>query len=140
MDDKINLYTVKRLTLEFYRHYQTREDTIQAVRDNIFHYHVKSTGETAREFESLIPFMNEIMDSADTEKSKRRILASLVASTAQGIIDSLVSEGVVEIPEIADLRGTANGRVIICFKDMDMMINAPLDHIKARLIRKFSSK
>jgi len=140
MDDKINRYTVKRLTLEFYRHYQTREDTIQVVRDNIFHFHVKYTEETAREFESMIPFMNEMMDIADTEKSKRRILSSIVASTAQGIVDSLVSEGVIEIPEVADIRGTANGRAIICFKDMDMTINAPLDHIKARLIRKFSSR
>ena len=64
-------------------------------------------------------------------------LCHISAVTGKGIVDGLLREGLA-IPPIGCIRGTVNGRVVLYFADSDEKINSPLDHLRARLKRRFS--
>ena len=59
--------------------------------------------------------------------------------TGKGIVDGLIEE-VIEIPEIECIRGTANGRIVLHFKNGAEKMSCPLNHLRARLKRRFSKK
>lgn len=87
-------------------------------------------------FNELMPDIQTHIDNTIAEVARDNMLCHITAATGRGIVDQLRGEGV-EIPEISCIRGTANGRVILYFADSDEKINSPMDHLRARLIRRF---
>lgn len=90
-------------------------------------------------FNELMPDIQMYIDKTIAETARDNMLCDVYAATAKGIVEQLREEGV-KIPEISCFRGTANGRVILYISDSDEKINSPMDHLRERLIRRFSQK
>lgn len=52
----------------------------------------------------------------------------------------MTEENLVVLPKIFTITATDAGRVTIEFNSPTCIIDAPLDHLKARLIRRFTNK
>ena len=88
-------------------------------------------------FNDLMPEIHKEIDKVLAQIAMNNMLCSVSAATGKGIVDQLIEEGV-DIPPIGCIRGTANGRVVLYFANSDEKINSPLDHLRARLKRRFS--
>ena len=88
-------------------------------------------------FNDLMPEIHKEIDKVLAQIAMNNMLCSVSAATGKGIVDQLIEEGV-DIPPIGSIRGTANGRVVLYFANSDEKINSPLDHLRARLKRRFS--
>ena len=56
------------------------------------------------------------------------------------MINELSQQGLVHLPKIHAIRGDAKGRVEVRFESPHCTINAPLDYLRSRLIRRFGNK
>ena len=92
-----------------------------------------------RAFNDLIPEIHRHIDKKLDKIAFDNTLCHIAAITGKGIVDGLIEEGI-EIPEIECIRGTFNGRVVLHFKNGAEKMSSPLDHLRARLKRRFSQK
>ena len=88
-------------------------------------------------FNELMPDINRHINDTISRIAMDNMLCNVSAATGKGIVDQLREEGV-DIPPISHIRGTPNGRVVLYFADSDEKINSPMDHLRARLTRRFS--
>ena len=96
--------------------------------------------ESLIEFDKLVPFIIEQCEDIEAEKRKKQILTDMTAATARGMIEDMVSQGLIDIPKDYVIRGTDIGRVVLYFNSPKCTINTPLDYLRARLIRRFPNK
>ena len=92
------------------------------------------------ELDKLVPFIIEQCEEIEAEKRKKQILSDITAATARGIIEGLVSQGLIDIPKGYVIRGTDIGRVLLYFNSPKCTINTPLDYLRARLTRRFPNR
>lgn len=76
----------------------------------------------------------------ETERRKKAILSDINSATARAMVNELSQQGPVHLPKIHEIRGDAKGRVEVRFESPHCTINAPLDHLRSRLIRRFGNK
>ena len=135
----MDAYSIKSITRQFFRDYQSNPDRASFNEKILYAILMKEpTEEDRREFERFIPLIDEEIEKLTAQKRKGNILAEMVVSTAKGIIDDLRQTGAADIPGFSAIRGTDKGRVIIYFRTTEK-INAPLDHLRARLVRRFKN-
>ena len=96
--------------------------------------------ESLIEFDKLVPFIIEQCEEIEAEKRKKQILTDMAVATARGMIEDMVSQGLIDIPKDYVIRGTDIGRVVLYFHSPKCTINTPLDYLRARLIRRFPNK
>jgi hypothetical protein len=92
------------------------------------------------EYQKFEPFIREQCKSLGAERRKKAILADIHEATARAMINELSEENLVVLPKIFTVTATDAGRVTIEFNTPNCIIDAPLDHLKARLIRRFTNK
>jgi hypothetical protein len=92
------------------------------------------------EYQKFEPFIREQCKSLGAERRKKAILADIHEATARAMINELSEQGQVDIPKIFAVKATDTGRVTIEFNSPSCTIKAPLDHLRARLIRRFTNK
>jgi hypothetical protein len=92
------------------------------------------------EYQKFAPFIREQCKSLGAERRKKAILADIHEATARAMINELSEQGQVDIPKIFAVKATDTGRVTIEFNSPSCTIKAPLDHLRARLIRRFTNK
>lgn len=88
-------------------------------------------------FNSVIPEIIKHIEQNVSEKSRDQLLCKMNAATGKGIVDQLITEEKLDLPKISSICGTANGRVKLYFADSSEKINCPLNHLRARLLRRF---
>ena len=93
--------------------------------------------ESLIEFDKLVPFIIEQCEEIEAEKRKKQILTDMAVATARGMIEDMVSQGLIDIPKDYVIRGTDIGRVVLYFNSPKCTINTPLDYLRARLTRRF---
>ena len=93
--------------------------------------------ESLIEFDKLVPFIIEQCEEIEAEKRKKQILTDMAVATARGMIEDMVSQGLIDIPQDYVIRGTDIGRVVLYFNSPKCTINTPLDYLRARLTRRF---
>ena len=89
------------------------------------------------EFDELMPFIIEQCHAIEAEKRKKQLLSDMAVATARGMIEDMVNQGLIDIPKDYVIRGTDTGRVTLYFNSPKCTISAPLDHLRARLTRRF---
>ena len=89
------------------------------------------------EFNAVIPEIIKHIEQNVSEKARDHMLCNMNAATGKGIIDQLIAEGKIPPPKISCICGTANGRVKLYFADSSEKINCPLNHLRAKLLRRF---
>ena len=124
-ENEIDRYTVISLTRSAFRGVRCKERLVE-----IIHYHY---GENC-------PFVQDALEEYDrlvVEQRRKEILAEITAATAQGMIDEMVSNGTVELPESYTVKGTETGRVIFESRSPKCTINTPLNYFRVKLLRRF---
>lgn len=82
----------------------------------------------------------EEYDRLETEQRKKDVLSEITAATAQGMIDEMVANGSVDLPESYTVKGTDTGRVIFESHSPKCIINTPLNYLRVRLIKRFPKR
>jgi hypothetical protein len=85
----------------------------------------------------FLPDALEEYDRLVVEQRRKEILVEITAATAQGIIDEMVANGTVELPESYTVKGTDTGRVIFDSRSPKCTINTPLNYFRVKLLRRF---
>jgi hypothetical protein len=145
MSVTINLYTIKRLDKFAYSLKQDEDWVITRVWEEFLREEKKHMTEELREtyfaeYQKFEPFIREQCKSLGAERRKKAILADIHEATARAMINELSEQGQVDIPKIFAVKATDTGRVTIEFNSPNCTIKAPLDHLRARLIRRFTNK
>lgn len=145
MSATINQYTIKRLVKFAYSLKQDEDWVITRVWEEFLREEKKHMTEELREtyfaeYQKFEPFIREQCKSLGAERRKKAILADIHEATARAMINELSEQGQVDIPKIFAVTATDAGRVTIEFNTPNCIIDAPLDHLKARLIRRFTNK
>ena len=152
MNVTIDRYTVKSLIREAYHINRNLKYVTLFTKDNLFRHDCRSRHlneskemdeayitEFMAEFEKLMPFIQEQFDCLEAEHKKSEVISSINAATARGIIAEMVSNGLIDILPHYSVRGMDNGRVEIRFQSPKCTMNTPLDHLRARLRRRFGN-
>ena len=124
-EEEIDRYRVISQTRMLFRNRYSREYVVSNI-----HYNY---GEDC-------PFLQDALEEYDrlvAEQRKKEVLAEITAATAQGMIDGLVADGSVDLPESYTVKGTDTGRVIFESHSPKCIINTPLNYLRAKLIRRF---
>ena len=150
MSVTINPYTIKRLVRSVYsmKHDESwvsakvwegliREEML---RDKMSHMTDDLRKEYHAEYQRFLPFIREQCRILETEGRRRAILSDINSATARAMINELSQQGLVHLPKIHAIRGDAKGRVEVRLESLHCAINAPLDHLRSRLIRRFGNK
>ena len=87
-------------------------------------------------FDRIRPKVIEQIDVVISETARGRMLCEISAATGLAILEQVKEEECLSIPEVASIRGTEKGRVVIYFASGEK-INCPLDYLRSRLIRRF---
>ena len=145
MSATINQYTIKRLVKFAYSLKQDEDWVITSVWEEFLREEKKHMTEELREtyfaeYQKFEPFIREQCKSLGAERRKKAILADIHEATARAMINELSEQGQVDIPKIFAVKATDTGRVTIEFNSPNCIIDAPLDHLRARLIRRFTNK
>ena len=145
MGANINQYTIKRLVKFAYSLKQEEDWVITRVWEEFLREEKKHMTEELREtyfaeYQKFEPFIREQCKSLGAERRKKAILADIHEATARAMINELSEQGQVDIPKIFAVKATDTGRVTIEFNCPSCTIKAPLDHLRARLIRRFTNK
>lgn len=115
-----------------------------AVIDRLWHWisqwHKEETEMYRKAFDEQMPKIHAYIDEVISEVARENMLCSITAATAKGMIENIIREEGLEVPEISCIRGTDKGRVILYFDELDEKINCPIDYLRARLIRRFANK
>ena len=93
-----------------------------------------------RAFNDKIPTIHNYIDHEFQQIAHKKMLCNLTEATARGMIAQLIEEENLDIPEITKLHGTEKGRVTISFAGIPGKFSMPLDHLRARFLRKFACK
>ncbi len=91
-----------------------------------------------RAFNDRIPDIHREIDKAIEKIAADNMICHISAISAKGIVDELIREGF-NIPPLIRIQGTVKGRVVLWFDGMEDSIDSPLDHLKARLKRRFKA-
>ena len=145
MSATINQYTIKRLVKFAYSLKQDEDWVITRVWKEFLREEKKHMTEELREtyfaeYQKFEPFIREQCKSLGAERRKKAILADIHEATARAMINELSEENLVVLPKIFTVTATDTGRVTIEFNSPSCTIKAPLDHLRARLIRRFTNK
>ena len=145
MSVTINQYTIKRLVKFAYSLKQDEDWVITRVWEEFLREEKKHMTEELREtyfaeYQKFEPFIREQCKSLGAERRKKAILADIHETTARVIMNELSEQGQVDLPKIFAVKATDTGRVTIEFNSPSCTIKAPLDHLRARLIRRFTNK
>ncbi len=138
----INTYTIKRLVKFAYSLKQDEEWVITRVWDELMREERKRMNDDLRkeyhdEYRKFIPFIREQYVILETGRRKKAILSDINSATARAMINELSEQGIVHMPKVFAIRADENGRVEVRFESPNCSIKAPLDHLKARLIKRF---
>ena len=147
MSVTINPYTIKRL-VKFAYSLKQDEDWVfvkvweelireEMLRDKMSHMPDDLRKEYHAEYQRFLPFIREQCRILETEGRRRAILSDINSATARAMINELSQQGLVHLPKIYAIKGNDKGRVEVRFESPHCTINAPLDHLRARLIRRF---
>ena len=141
----INQYTIKRLVKFAYSLKQDEDWVITRVWEEFLREEKKYMTDELREtyfaeYQKFEPFIREQCKYLEAERRKKAILADIHEATARAIINELSEENLVALPKIFAVKATDAGRVTIEFNSPSCTINTPLDHLKARVIRRFTNK
>lgn len=80
-----------------------------------------------------------------SRRSIRKIIAKARRNSFRGLKQQIrgtmwvEDDSLIHLPKIYAIKGDDKGRVEVRFESPHQTINAPLDHLRARLIRRFSS-
>lgn len=145
MSVTINQYTIKRLVKFAYSLKQDEDWVITRVWEEFLREEKKYMTDELREtyfaeYQKFEPLIREQCKSLGAERRKKAILADIHEATARAMINELSRQGLVHLPKIHAIRGDAKGRVEVRFESPHCTINAPLDHLRSRLIRRFENK
>ena len=145
MSATINQYTIKRLVKFAYSLKQDEDWVITRVWEEFLREEKKHMTEELREtyfaeYQKFEPFIREQCKYLEAKRSKKAILADIHEATARAMINELSEEKLVVLPKIFAVKATDTGRVTIEFNSPNCIIDAPLDHLRARLIRRFTNK
>lgn len=145
MSATINQYTIKRLVKFAYSLKQDEDWVMTRVWEGFLREERKHMTDELREkyfaeYQKFEPFIREQCKYLEAERRKKAILADIHEATARAMINELSEQGQVDIPKIFAVKATDTGRVTIEFNSPSCTIKAPLDHLRARLIRRFTNK
>ena len=145
MSATINQYTIKRLVKFAYSLKQDEDWVITRVWKEFLREEKKHMTEELREtyfaeYQKFESFIREQCKSLGAERRKKAILADIHEATARAMINELSEQGQVDIPKIFAVKATDTGCVTIEFNSPSCTIKAPMDHLRARLIRRFTNK
>lgn len=145
MSVTINQYTIKRLVKFAYSLKQDEDWVITRVWEEFLREEKKYMTDELRgtyfaEYQKFELFIREQCKYLEAEHRKKAILADIHEATARAMINELSEQGQVDIPKIFAVKATDTGRVTIEFNCPSCTIKAPLDHLRARLIRRFTNK
>ena len=141
----INPYTIKRLVKFAYSLKQDENWVFIKVFEELILEEKKHLTDDLRkeyltEYRNFYPLIREQLKILETERRKKAILSDINSATARAMINELSQQGLVHLPKIHAIRGDAKGRVEVRFESPHCTINAPLDHLRSRLIRRFGNK
>lgn len=141
----IDKYTIKRLVKFAYDLKQDLNWVVirvweELIREEKRHMTDGQRKEYLAEYRKYYPFIEEQCILLENERRKKAILSDITAETAKAMIRELAEQGIADLPESYTVRGTDIGRVAVYFQSPSCTINAPLDHLRARLIRRFPNK
>lgn len=143
MSVTINPYTIKRL-VKFAYSLKQDEDWVlikvweELVREEMMQMSDELRKEYQAEYQKFHLYIREQCTILETERKKKSILCEMNSATARAMINGLSQQGLVHLPKIYAIKGNDKGRVEVRFESPHQTINAPLDHLRARLIRRFS--
>ena len=145
MSVTINPYTIKRLVKFAYSLKQDENWVFIKVFEELILEEKKHLTDDLRnayltEYRKFYPLIREQLKILETERRKKAILSDINSATARAMINELSERGLVHLPEIYAMRADEKGRVKVTFVSPRCTINAPLDHLRARLIRRFGNK
>jgi hypothetical protein len=145
MGANINQYTIKRLVKFAYSLKQDEDWVITRVWEEFLREEKKYMTDELREtyfaeYQKFEPFIREQCKYLEAERRKKAILADIHEATARAMINELSEEHLVALPKIFAVKATDAGRVTIEFNSPNCIIDAPSDHLRARLIRRFTNK
>ena len=145
MSVTINPYTIKRLVKFAYSLKQDENWVFIKVFEELILEEKKHLTDDLRkayltEYRKFYPLIREQLKILETERRKKAILSDINSATARAMINELSQQGLVHLPKIHAIRGDAKGRVEVLFESPHCTINAPLDHLRSRLIRRFGNK
>lgn len=142
MSFTINPYTIKRLVKFAYSLKQDENWVFvkvweELVREEMKHISDELRKEYQAEYQKFLPYIRKQCSILETERRKKAILSDINSATARAMINELSEQSLVHLPKIYAIRGDAKGRVEVRFESPHNSINTPLDHLRARLIRRF---
>lgn len=145
MSVTINPYTIKRLVKFAYSLKQDENWVFIKVFEALILEEKKHLTDDLRkayltEYRKFYPLIREQLKILETERRKKAILSDINSATARAMINELSQQGLVHLPKIHAIRGDAKGRVEVRFESPHCTINAPLDYLRSRLIRRFGNK
>ena len=145
MSVTINPYTIKQLVKFAYSLKQDENWVFIKVFEELILEEKKHMTDELREkyfaeYQKFEPFIREQCTYLEAERRKKAILADIHEATARAMINELSEQGQVDLPKIFAVKATDTGRVTIEFNSPSCTIKAPLDHLRARLIRRFTNK
>ena len=145
MSVTINPYTIKRLVKFAYSLKQDENWVFIKVFEELIREEKRHLTDDLRnaylaEYRKFYPLIREQLKILETERRKKAILSDINSATARAMINELSQQGLVHLPKIHAIRGDAKGRVEVRFESPYCTINAPLDHLRSRLIRRFGNK
>lgn len=145
MSVTINPYTIKRLVKFAYSLKQDENWVFRKVFEELILEEKKHLTDDLRkayltEYRKFYPLIREQLKILETERKKKAILSDINSATARAMINELSQQGLVHLPKIHAIRGDAKGRVEVRFESPHCTINAPLDYLRSRLIRRFGNK
>ena len=145
MSVTINPYTIKRLVKFAYSLKQDENWVFRKVFEELILEEKKHLTDDLRkayltEYRKFYPIIREQLKILETERRKKAILSDINSATAIAMINELSQQGLVHLPKIHAIRGDAKGRVEVRFESPHCTINAPLDYLRSRLIRRFGNK
>ena len=145
MSVTINPYTIKRLVKFAYSLKQDENWVFRKVFEELILEEKKHlTDDLSKayltEYRKFYPLIREQLKILETERRKKAILSDINSATARAMINELSQQGLVHLPKIHAIRGDAKGRVEVRFESPHCTINAPLDYLRSRLIRRFGNK
>ena len=143
MSVTINPYTIKRLVKFAYSLKQDENWVFIKVFEELIREEKKYLTDDLRnaylaEYRKFYPLIREQCNILETERRKKAILSDINSATARAIVNELSQQGLVHLPKIYAIKGNDKGRVEVQFESPHQTINAPLDHLRARLLRRFS--
>lgn len=90
-----------------------------------------------RTFNDLIPIIHKYIEQHASIAARNHMVGEMIAASGKGIIDQVTAEEGVNVPPISSISGTPSGRVKVHFANSSETIDCPLNHLRARLLRRF---